>query len=319
MATDSPRRISEEKYFFGFSSLQPVPQTDLPPLLRYAARDGEQLAWRFYDSSADQILIFIHGSSYHGSAYHALACAVSASGTAKVVLPNLRGHYQSGRHRGDIEYVGQFEDDIADLIAELRRQGNQGRIVLGGHSSGGGFVIRFAGGTHARLVSRFLMSSPVIPTSPTLREGSAGGWAQVHTRRLIALVILNLFSIRGFNALPVICFNKPSQFWDGTETLSYSYRLNMSYHPRNRYTLDLRRLADKAFVLIGDHDEAVDAQRLQKIFGRECPESRFQIIPDINHFGIFTSTSVHAMLVDWLAQDTETHRADNSSNVAPVA
>lgn len=100
----SPGPAPAEKDVFGFASLQSTPDAELPPLVRYPAGDGEQLAYRFYDSSADQILIFIHGSSYHGRSYHALACAVSACGAAKVILPNLRGHYQSGRHRGDVEY-----------------------------------------------------------------------------------------------------------------------------------------------------------------------------------------------------------------------
>ncbi|WP_233805449.1 alpha/beta hydrolase [Paraburkholderia sp. HP33-1] len=318
MVATSPRPAPAEKDVFGFASLQPTPDAELPPLLRYPAADGEQLAYRFYDSSADQILIFIHGSSYHGRSYHALASAVSASGAAKVILPNLRGHYQSGRHRGDVEYIGQLEDDIADLIAELRIQGHHGQVILGGHSSGGGFVIRFAGGAHANLVSRFMLSSPVIPTSSTLREGSASGWAQLHTRRLIGLVILNALGIRGFNALPVIDFNKPVRFWDGTETLSYSYRLSTSYHPRNRYVVDLRKLAGKAIVLIGERDEAVDAQRLQKLFARESPASLFKILPDTDHFGIFTSANVQKVLIEWLAQGVETHPLNTTTGVAHV-
>lgn len=301
MVATSPSPETEENDVFGFASLQPMPDSNLPPLLRYPARDGEQLAYRFYNSSADQLLIFVHGSSYHGRSYHALASAVSASGAAKVILPNLRGHYQSGRHRGDVEYIGQLEDDIADLIAELRRQGHRGAVVLGGHSSGGGFVVRFAGGVHAHLVSRFLLSSPVIPSSSTLRGRSAsGGWARVHMRRLIGLTILNALRIRGFNGLPVIDFNKPVRFWDGTETLSYSYRLTASFHPRNRYGPDVRRLAAKAFVLIGEDDEAVDAQRLRKLFDRESPATQFNILSGTNHFGIFTSDRPLKMLIGWL-------------------
>lgn len=316
----APPPAPAEKDVFGLTSLQATPESALPPLLRYCADDGEQLAWRFYDSCADQVLIFIHGSSYHGRSYHELARAVSAAGAAKVVLPNLRGHYQSGRHRGDVEYIGQLEDDIAALIAELRRNGFNGPIILGGHSSGGGFVIRFAGGPHARLVSRFVLSSPVIPTSATLREGSASGWALPHIRRIIGLVILNAFGIRGFNALPVIDFNKPARFRDGTETLSYSFRLNTSYHPRSRYVSDVRKLADKAMVFIGEHDEAVDAQRLQALFARESPASLFKILADTNHFGIFTSASAQQTLIEWLMQCSATASAPayswESSNAA---
>jgi len=69
------------------------------------------------------------------------------------VLPNMRGHYQSGRHRVDVDYIGQMEDDMADLIRHLREQRLNGPITLGGHSSGGGFAIRFAGGGQAALSS----------------------------------------------------------------------------------------------------------------------------------------------------------------------
>src|SRR5271155_3548670 len=148
-ATPEPP-IVEPKDVFDFASLRkPATAIEPPSLQRYPARDGEQVAYRFYDSAAQRILIFIHGSSYHGSGYHALAAAVSLRGVAKVVLPNLRGHYMSGRRRGDVDYIGQYEHDLDDLIKVLRGQGLTGPITLGGHSSGGGLAIRFAGGVHA--------------------------------------------------------------------------------------------------------------------------------------------------------------------------
>jgi non-heme chloroperoxidase len=319
MINTSTRSKPEEKDIFDFAALRATPEAALPPLLRYAARDGEQLAYRFYDSTSDQILIFVHGSSYHGSSYHGLASAVSSSGAAKVILPNLRGHFQSGRDRGDVQYIGQLEDDIADLIVKLRSQNLNGPIVLGGHSSGGGFVIRFAGGAHASLVSRFLILSPAIPTSPTLRGGSAGGWARVHLRRLIGLHVMNAFGIRRFNGLPVIEFNKPARFLDGTETLSYSYRLNASYHPRNNYMADVRRLTDNAMIFIGEKDEAIDAQRLKTLLNRKSPATRITILPDVNHFAIFTSGAAHAVVVDWLTQCAGTDSLINSVKIADPA
>jgi pimeloyl-ACP methyl ester carboxylesterase len=306
LVVSSPLPVLKETDVFGFDALQSPPESDLPPLLRYPTRDGERLAYRFYDSSATQMLIFIHGSSLHGGSYHDLARHTSTSGTAKVVLPNLRGHFQSGRRRGDVEYIGQLEDDIVDLITELRSDGFHGPIVLGGHSGGGGLVIRFAGGANARLVARFLMLSPVIPTSPMLRRRPTGPWAQIHTRRIAGLTILNALGIRGLNSLPVIQLSKPVKFWDGTETLTYSYRLTMSYYPRTRYSADVRSLEDRALVLIGENDEAVDAQSLQKLFKLESPLTAFKVCAGMNHFGIFTSAAVHEMLSEWLMQRPET-------------
>src|SRR5271167_991456 len=105
VASPSPK-IENPRDIFGFSLLIPSAEhTEVPDLKRYAARDGAKLAYRHYDSSSERILIFVHGSSYHGAGYNALATAISASGAAKVILPNLRGHCQSGRRRGDVDYI----------------------------------------------------------------------------------------------------------------------------------------------------------------------------------------------------------------------
>jgi pimeloyl-ACP methyl ester carboxylesterase len=295
-----PPPMGKPSDVFGFESLRSPPTEIAPPSIRrYTARDGEELAYRIYESTADRILLFVHGSSYHGIGYHALAAALSLGGVAKVVLPNLRGHYLSGRHRGDVEYIGQLEDDVADLIGALRAANRRGPITLGGHSSGGGLAIRFAGGAHAAEVTSYLLLAPAIPTSNAMRQGTGGGWASVHLRRLYGLVALNVIGVHGFDGLPVIEFNKPAKYWDGTETLSYSYRLNASYHPRVRYQEDLRALGP-ALVMIGARDEAIDPEALRSIFAASAPKAQFTILPEVNHFGIFNTPSSWDMMATWL-------------------
>jgi len=306
--------MEQPRDVFNFANLRAI-VTDIaiPSLRRYPARDGEELAYRIYDSSSERLLIFVHGSSYHGAGYHALASSISLSGTAKVVLPNLRGHFQSGRHRGDVNYIGQLEDDLVDLIRFLRREGHEGPITLGGHSSGGGLAVRFAGGAHDGGVASFLLLSPVIPTSPAVRGGTAGGWASLHLRRLYGLLALNAIGIHGFDALSIVEFNKPAKYWDGTETLSYSYRLNISYHPRYRYADDIRALDDKALVLVGADDEAVDPDALRALFASSAPRSQVAVMPHINHFGIFTDNMALQKITEWL----RTLPPDNITKQAP--
>jgi non-heme chloroperoxidase len=301
LAASPPPPMPEAKDLFDFASQRIPAAADMPPLRRYPARDGEQLAYRFYDSTADRILIFIHGSSYHGGAYHALASYVSGKGAAKVVLPNLRGHYMSGRRRGDVDYVGQLEDDLVDLIAYLRAEHRTGPITLGGHSSGGGLAIRFAGGGHREAgVSSYLLLTPIIPRAPSVRGGNAGGWANMNLRRLFGLLALNTIGIHGFNGLPLIAFNKPAQFWDGTETLSYSYRLNVSYHPHAYYQGDIRALGEQTLALVGALDEANDPDALRSVIAADAPHAQITILPGISHFGIFSNPAALDVQAAWL-------------------
>ncbi len=297
-----PPAMERPRNVFDFASLKRgPPSADLPVLMRYPARDGELLPYRFYDSKAERILIFIHSSSYHGAGYHGLANRISAAGAAKVVLPNLRGHYMSGPRPGDVDYIGQFEDDIADLIKHLRADNQTGPITLGGHSSGGGFGIRFAGGEYRKTVDSFLLLAPVIPASPAVRHGDAGGWANLNRRRLFGLIALNAVGIHAFDSLHVIDFNKPEDLRDGTETLAYSYRLNVSYHPRFRYQADLRALGDRALVMIGQDDEAVDPVVLKSVIAADAPVARFEALPAVNHFGIFRESAALDMMAAWLS------------------
>ena len=301
LVASRPPPASEPADIFNMAAHRPAgPAPVLPDLERYVARDGEHLAFRIYESTADQVLIFVHGSSYHGGGYHGLAQALSQAGAAKVVLPNLRGHYMSGRRRGDVEYVGQLEDDLADLVGALRKRGLTGPLVLGGHSSGGGLVIRFAGGPRAALAERFLLVAPAVPTSRAMRGGDGGGWARLHWKRLFGLVALNAVGVSGLDALPILELNKPAALWDGTETLAYSYRMNLSLHPRANWSKDLRALGAGSLVMIGDRDEAIDAQALKALFDQHVPGTAFRTLPGVDHLGIFMEPAAITEIVAWL-------------------
>ena len=295
-------KLAEPKDVYGFSKLKQAGHATneaIRPPQYYLARDGTQLAYRFYDSKADRILIFVHGSSYHGASYDALAQAISAGGFAKVYLPNLRGHYLSGPRSGDVEYVGQLEDDIADLIGYARAQGQHGPVILGGHSSGGGFAIRFAGGPRSSLVSGYLLLSPVLPLSPVFKRNS--GWATADVKRMIGLSILNTFGITAFDGMPTIWFNKPQNLRDGTETLVYSYRLNTSMHPRFRYESDVAALGDHVLILVGSDDQQNYADAYGPLMKRLDPKAQVVVLPGVDHLGIMTNPAMLGASGKWLS------------------
>jgi non-heme chloroperoxidase len=178
----------QAKPVFCFSSFYRSHETVPPPLKQFKARDGQTLSYRFYDSpNEDRIIILLHGSSAHGEYLHPLAERLR--GIGQVYVPNLRGHHASGDVRGDCSYIGQLEDDFADLLTQ--ENANDKDIYVVGHSSGGGLAIRLGGGSYGHRIRGFVLLSPAIPTAPTMRGGTAGGWAKASLWKIILLSVLN--------------------------------------------------------------------------------------------------------------------------------
>ncbi len=287
--------------------------SSMPEPVSYLARDKTRLPIRIYPASkpANRTIILIHGSAWHGMQFHMMASQIAASGTGDVVVPDLRGHGISPKIRGDIDYVGQYEDDIADLIEHLQNQKgsvsqDKREIVLGGHSSGGGFVVRFMGGKYGSLVDRAILMAPFLKyDAPTTRQNS-GNWAFPATRRLIGLSMLNAVGVTVFNHLPVIAFNMPKQVLDGalgkTATLQYSYALNTSMAPRFNYEADLKKLTRPFLLLAGIGDEAFFADKYQSVISAHTLSGQYQLIEGASHIGLTSDARTSDEIIKWLDQ-----------------
>ncbi|MEJ0042867.1 MAG: alpha/beta fold hydrolase [Rhizomicrobium sp.] len=174
----------------------------LPPKRHYTARDGTALAYRAYPGDPKRIVVLIHGSSGTAANMHLVAKAIAARGATVYALA-MRGHDGTGRS-GDIDYIGQLDDDLVDFLKTLGPHGEGQTRTLLGFSSGGGFALRFAGSANGALFDRLILVAPQFPYfAPTMRQG-AGGWASLALPRLVALSILNRIGITAFNGLPVL-------------------------------------------------------------------------------------------------------------------
>src|SRR4051812_38197695 len=167
---------------------------DLPALAHFVARDGTKLAFRPYPAQAASpkgSVVLVHGSSGKSRGMHVMAKAFAASGYSAYAL-DIRGHGDSGE-KGTIAYVGQLEDDLEDFVRSVK---SPQPMTLVGFSSGGGFVLRFAGSGRQALFSNYLLLSPFISQdSPTYRR-DAGGWVGVGVPRWVAIAVLDGFGLR---------------------------------------------------------------------------------------------------------------------------
>lgn len=265
-----------------------VDYSALPGLQHYPARDGTALAYRHYapatsgteTGTATRRIVLVHGSSGSGRSMHSIAQALAAAGFTVDAL-DMRGHGDSGP-RGQATYVGQLEDDLQDF---MRAVPFAGPSTLLGFSSGGGFVLRFAGGARQGLFDRYVLLSPFLRyDAPTLRPGNSG-WASVGMPRMIGLRVLDRLGATAWNGLPVIEFAL-DEAARRLLTASYSYTLATNFGPHDDYAADIRSAQAPLQLLAGTDDELMVADRYAATFAAAGKPVPVTLVPGVGHIGL---------------------------------
>jgi alpha-beta hydrolase superfamily lysophospholipase len=191
-----------------------------------------------------------------------------------------------------------LEDDLADFITMIRKDNPNRLLIVGGHSSGGGLALRFTGSRYGRQANAYVLLSPFLKyNAPTTRSHS-GGWAHPYTGRIVGLTMLNNVGIHWFDYLPTIEFNMPEDVRDGTETLSYSHRLNVAYAPRN-YEKDLRAITQPLLVVAGTGDESFFAEQYEPVISRYTAV-HVKLLQGVTHLGVVVGPEVRPVVKEWL-------------------
>ncbi len=263
--------------------------SDLPPLLRYKASDGTDLAYRAYTPRVGIRLkgsvVLVHGSSGSSNSMHVVAKALANAGYSTYAL-DIRGHGASGP-KGHIAFVGQLEDDLASFVQAVPLIKPS---TLIGFSSGGGFVLRFAGSPRQELFERYVLLSPFLGSrSPSYRPNS-GGWVDVGIPRIVSLMALNHLGVQVFNELPVINFalNEESK---KLLTPTYSFNLAINFGPQQDFETNIRAVHQPVRVVAGASDEAFKTDKLEGIFRQQGQAWPVTLLPGINHIGLTLNAS----------------------------
>ncbi len=279
-----------------------IPRDGLPALDRFQARDGTRLAYRLYpaaNGASDRLAILAHGSSASSEEMNAAALALAGAGIAAVTI-DARGHGASGS-RGDIAYIGQLDDDLADLVAHLRASYPAARLTLIGHSSGGGFALRVAGEPLGAAFDRFVLLAPYLGyTAPTNYAAEGKGlWASPDLPRIVALALLTRVGLDLGQSLPTIAFAVAPEAAMAV-TSRYSYRLQINYGPPQDWQGALRSPPGRIALIAGERDELMDAEAYRRVVPPLGPS--VTVLPDVDHMGIVYAPAALRALVDAVAK-----------------
>ena len=293
-----PKKDSANQNKLSFDGLA-LDYSEIPPLNSYPCKDGVELNYRYYPSQSNKVLVLLHGSGWHSQYFMPLAKYISSENLAHVYTPDLRGHGINPVQRGDISYMNQLEDDIVDFLTIISKKHPKMTLIIGGHSSGGGLAIRFAGSKYGKTADAYMLLTPYLKyNAPTIRKNS-GGWTSIHLPRIVGLSMLNNLKITWFNYLPVIDFNMPEEYRDGTETLTYSFRLNEGFAPRN-YKKDLGQMDQKLLMVAGKSDEAFFAEKFLHTVSQYKEDVKVEIIDGLSHMGIVMREEVRPVIKEWI-------------------
>ncbi len=250
-----------------------------PAPRQFRARDGVSLQYYAYPADVHMTTVLVHGSAGPGTSMHALAEALQGADITAYVL-DIRGHGGSGR-RGDIDYVGQLDDDLADFVAQLGPPRSGETRTLIGFSAGAGFALRFAGGPQGGLFDRYVFLAPILPGAPTLRP-NAGGWTNIAIPRLVTIATLGRFGIHWFDGLPVISYAIAPDRAQAM-TGSYSFRLMANFGAGQQHRTYLANMRRPAIVLVGDADEQVVAEQYAPLFAQVGVNIPVTVLPGLMH------------------------------------
>ena len=277
---------------------QSVNFSKIPDVQYYMARDGSKLAYREYlKQPSNKIVVLVHGSSGSSGGMHPLAEYLQKQGITVYSL-DIRGHGHSGR-KGDIDYIGQLEDDMEDFVNQVLKQRN---TTLVGFSSGGGFVLRFAASERQKLFHRYILLSPYIAyNSPTVKPKN-GGWADVSYSRIIGILLLGPAGEKLFGQLPVITFAL-DQRRAQNRTPQYSFRLLRNFSPHYHYESDILSVKKPLTVLVGEKDELFNANAFEPLFTKFKPDTKVIIVPNMGHITLTTNLSGISVIANTIVHE----------------
>lgn len=264
----------------------------------FVMRDGDTLAAQRFAASSQSTIVLVHGVLANSFLHNRDSGRLRAATGAEVIAIDLRGHGASQGAPGDTRYIGQYEDDLADVISAVRARRPGGRVFLAGHSMGGGIALRYAIKPGSPKVDGCLLLAPNLgwssPTTPKEARASGPEFLKLHVARTLGLVAMNEVGITAFNGLRTMFFNLP----EGMPLRSYSYRAMAGMAPDD-YRLALRAVRVPLLVVVGSADEAFVADRYPQVV-RSNSGGRVVIVPGASHDGVVSHDRTLAAVASWV-------------------
>ena len=253
----------------------------------YLMRDDKKLFAQKFSYSSNTTILLLHGVLSSSYTMNRNAGLLREATKSEVIALDFRGHGQSEGIAGDVDYIDQYTDDLIDVISTIKKNKPKGKIIIAGHSMGGGIALRYAMKKNAPLVDGYLLFAPLLghnaPTfqkSSTTTDSTTEPFLKINIERIIGLSMYNSIGVHKYDSLPVLFFNLPKEM-----TLNkYTYRSNISMAPED-YVTGIKAVKVPLLVIVGSNDEAFVASEFKPAVQKNS-KGKVSVIEGATHDGI---------------------------------
>lgn len=267
----------------------------------FVMKDGKKLVANRFPKESNSTIVLVHGVGSSSFLYNKTAGLLQEATQAEVYSIDLRGHGMSEGIAGDVDYIDQYADDLADIILALRKTKPKDKIIIAGHSMGGGITLRFAMNKDNPSIDGFLFFAPLLgQNSPTIPKTSTSdtteAFLKFHTPRYIGLKMMNAIQNHEYDSLHVLFLNLP----ESTPLRKYTFRANESMAPED-YKAGLKAIKKPMLTVVGSNDEAFIAKEFINAINKNS-KGKVIMIEGATHNGIRHNTQAMVAIKEWFGK-----------------
>jgi len=262
----------------------------------FEMKDNVKIIAQKYPFLSNKTVILVHGVLASSYTYNKMSGLIREALQAEVISIDLRGHGASGGIPGDIPKPNQYAEDLNEIIASIRRDKPNQKIILVGHSMGGGIVLRHAETYPSTKINGYVLFSPNLGTSsPTTSQKMDlnNNFIKSHLSRGLGLKMLNEYGIHQYDSLKVVFYNLPKQM----PIKSYSYRSMNAIYP-NDLRQTLKSITSPLITLVGSKDEVFIAEEYPTVIKAYSNGNCF-VIENETHNGIRHNEEAMRKIREW--------------------